>query len=208
MRGEALPRIGRSLGVYGLIAALAVLLAVSSMLMLAVASEFDPSVSTTVARMEQNNANSLPGLLCTALLAPVIEETAFRGLMQHHMARFMPAGAAIAIAALLFGLWHRNIPQFIHTFVWGVVFGVVYSATGKVRHTILAHALGNLIAVLGYSTASRAVLGKHALLASVRVWLAELPLVPAVVLLALTVLGIIVTLRAIVRLSSSRLRPA
>lgn len=177
--------VKKTLAFYALLAAVAFLVTAASAALLAVVGKFAPGAPDVVVRMEQRDAVNVSGIFVTALLAPVTEEIAFRGLIQHHARRVLPAIPAILLASVFFGLWHRNIGQFVYTFTWAVLFGLIYNATGKVRHTILMHALGNLLAVLSYSTANNAVLGRYYVLPAARAWLMALPLVPAILMLLL-----------------------
>lgn len=178
-------KVRKGLAFYGLLAATALLVTGVSAALLGAASAFYPNAVSFVNGMEGGLAEAASGIFLTIVMAPVVEETAFRGLIQHHLGGVLPAGIAIVSAAVFFGLWHWNLAQFIYTFVWGVLFGIVYSATGKVRHTILLHALGNLFAVLAYSTKKDAVFGKRVVLPAVRSWLMNLQLIPAVLIFLL-----------------------
>lgn len=167
---------------YVLLAATAFFVTGASAALLGAAETFFPHASSVVNSMESGMAKAASGIFLTLILAPFIEETAFRGLIQHHVRRVLPAWFAIVLAAACFGLWHRNLAQFIYTFVWGVIFGVIYNATGKVRHTILMHMLGNLFSILSFSTSNDAVFGKHVVLPTIRSWLMKLPFFPAVLM--------------------------
>lgn len=177
--------IRRTAAFYGMLVLIAFLVTGASAVLLAVVKVFAPSAPQVVISMENRAAVSVSSIFLTLILAPFIEETAFRGLIQHHARRVLPAAAAILLASVYFGLWHRNLGQFVYTFTWAVLFGLIYNATGKVRHTILMHFLGNLFAVLAYSTSENAVLGRHVVLPAVRIWLMDLPLLPAILMLLL-----------------------
>ena len=78
------------------------------------------------------------------LVAPVAEETIFRGFLYKVLA---PYGAKFFVltSAILFSLFHENIGQIPSTFLLGVFFACVMYRTGDVRITILLHFINNLI---------------------------------------------------------------
>jgi membrane protease YdiL (CAAX protease family) len=83
-------------------------------------------------------------LLIVGIAAPVMEEIFYRKLVIDRLRGFgeLPA---ILLSALLFGLLHGNIPQFIYATLMGLVFGYIYLYTGKLRYTIALHMTVNLI---------------------------------------------------------------
>ncbi len=188
--------VRRTFAFYGLLAAIAALVTAASAAMLAIVDVYAPNASMVVTRMMENDAKNLNGLFVCVVLAPVIEEIAFRGLIQHHTRRVLPGFIAILTAAVFFGLWHRNIGQFVYIFAWAVIFGIIYNAAGRVHHTILMHGLGNLFAAMAFSTSGSALLGKQTLLPAIRTWLMNLPLVPAVLMIILLAAALIAAVEA------------
>ena len=81
-------------------------------------------------------------VLMIAILAPVLEELLFRKLLIDKFSRF-GEGVAILTSALMFGLYHGNIVQFIYATALGVVLGYVYSKSRKIHFTIIIHMLIN-----------------------------------------------------------------
>ncbi|MGL5838921.1 MAG: lysostaphin resistance A-like protein [Sphingorhabdus sp.] len=86
--------------------------------------------------------------VAVAILAPVLEELLFRGLLQTSLAKRMPIWAAILLASAIFALIHFQPYAFPALMAMGIVFGVLYHLTGSLRVTILAHALNNSAALL------------------------------------------------------------
>jgi membrane protease YdiL (CAAX protease family) len=82
-----------------------------------------------------------------ALLAPVVEEVLFRGLLQKSLSHKLPVWAAIGISALVFGAVHMDYYAMPVLATMGVVFGVLYHLTGSLRVTILAHVINNAAAL-------------------------------------------------------------
>ena len=89
------------------------------------------------------------GLLMGSLVSPITEEAAFRGYGQVILERAFPAGAAIAISAVLFALWHGPTQGFFWSkllfyFVVGVDFGTIAYLTRSTLPAIPVHILGDL----------------------------------------------------------------
>ena len=83
-------------------------------------------------------------ILCTAVLAPVLEELVFRKLFIDRMAKHGEL-MAIFVSALLFGLFHQNFSQFFYAFGLGLVFGYVYCRTSSYFLVTLLHAIFNFV---------------------------------------------------------------
>ena len=82
--------------------------------------------------------------LIVGIGAPLLEEIFYRKLVIDRLRDFgdLPA---ILISALLFGLLHGNIPQFIYATLMGLVFGYIYLYTGRLRYTVALHMAINLV---------------------------------------------------------------
>jgi uncharacterized protein len=83
-----------------------------------------------------------------AMLAPLVEELVFRGLLQKSLSHRMPIWAAILIASALFALVHFDPKAFPILMGMGVVFGVLYHKTGSLRANIAVHMVNNAAALL------------------------------------------------------------
>ena len=84
-------------------------------------------------------------LLYVIILAPIFEETLYRGVVLGAMARYGKT-AAILLSALSFGLMHGNIPQAASAFATGLVYATIAVNSGSIVPTIVIHCLNNLIA--------------------------------------------------------------
>lgn len=85
-------------------------------------------------------------IISTVVLAPVIEEFIFRGIILNKWAEKSSNTRALIISSLLFGLLHIGsfiIPQFIG----GLLYGIVYIKTKKLIYPILMHSISNLVPV-------------------------------------------------------------
>jgi len=86
------------------------------------------------------------------VLAPIIEEFAFRGVLLHRWSQRWGMTSAILISSLLFGVVH---PDVIGAFAFGVAMSIIYLKTQTLIVPIICHAFTNIIAMLseaGYIT--------------------------------------------------------
>ena len=109
-------------------------------------SEASPAGGTEALEMINTMVSSgLPtGMMMTVLIAPVLEELAFRKFMLDRTRNYGEK-TAIVFSALCFGLYHGNLTQFLYAFTVGLFLGYVYCKTGKVLYTMIMHALLNLL---------------------------------------------------------------
>ena len=87
-------------------------------------------------------------LLYTIIVAPVVEELIYRGIVLVSIEKFGKV-YAIMISALLFGLMHGNIPQSIFAFIVGIVLGYV-AIEYSIWWAVLLHVLNNGLSELFY----------------------------------------------------------
>jgi membrane protease YdiL (CAAX protease family) len=105
----------------------------------------DPMVNEILESLRRDHG--LPAaLLWAALLAPLTEEIAFRGvLLSAFESRISPRLANVAQAAL-FGLAHAHPILSPAFFGFGLVAGWMTRASGLLRPALVAHALNNAVA--------------------------------------------------------------
>lgn len=93
--------------------------------------------------------------LVVVCVAPVVEETLFRGVLLSGLMRHMRAGWAIAISAIIFGAVH--LPDF--KFAWfpvpalallGALLAWIRLRSRSLWPSIMMHATNNLVAVIGW----------------------------------------------------------
>ncbi len=87
-------------------------------------------------------------LLGVAVLVPLIEEFAFRGVLFSSLQRF-GAGFALAGSSILFGMAHLSLSSVIFASIAGLGMGVAYAKTKNLWVSIAIHAANNGIATLG-----------------------------------------------------------
>jgi membrane protease YdiL (CAAX protease family) len=84
-------------------------------------------------------------VVAIAVLAPLIEEFAFRGKMQHELEHSVGIRAAILIPAILFSAFHGLVDA-IHHLPYGLFAGWVVWRTGSIWGAVYMHALNNSVA--------------------------------------------------------------
>lgn len=99
----------------------------------------------------------LPVLVMLCLLAPVLEEMLFRGVILRAFLQRYPRGIAIVHSAGIFGLAHMNLYQFVAAFTIGLLAGWLYERTRSLWPCIALHAAYNgSIALLEGGAADKA----------------------------------------------------
>ena len=83
----------------------------------------------------------------TVILAPLVEEFAFRGVVLGSLRKYGD-GLAITLSALLFGLVHGNLRQIPFAFLSGLVLGFITVKSGSLWVSIIAHLFNNGVAFL------------------------------------------------------------
>lgn len=85
--------------------------------------------------------------LYTCIIAPITEEMIFRGVILRGFS-IVSQRFGIFMSALLFGLLHGNVLQFITTFTVGIYLGFVATKYNSILPTIVMHFFINLIPTL------------------------------------------------------------
>ncbi|WP_333647736.1 CPBP family intramembrane glutamic endopeptidase [Lacrimispora sp.] len=86
-------------------------------------------------------------LLSTALIIPIAEELIFRGMMFapfRDKLSFLPSAC---ISALIFALYHGNLPQGVYGFFIGIAAAWLYELYKSLTAPILLHISANLLSV-------------------------------------------------------------
>jgi membrane protease YdiL (CAAX protease family) len=79
------------------------------------------------------------------LIAPFVEELAFRGFLFNVVLRYTPLWVAALVSGAIFGLSHGSLSAFVPLAASGVVLAYVYYFTGSLTASMLTHALFNAI---------------------------------------------------------------
>lgn len=86
---------------------------------------------------------SLAAIVMTCVLAPVLEEMFFRGIVLRSFLRQYPKWTAIVGSATLFGFAHMNLYQFVVALVIGVFLGWLFERSRSLLPCIWFHAVYN-----------------------------------------------------------------
>jgi len=84
-----------------------------------------------------------------AVLAPVFEETLFRGFFLTSLTRYLPTWGAIVVSGGLFAVAHLNLSDILPLTVLGIVLGFVYTRSRNLLSSILLHGIWNSGSLLG-----------------------------------------------------------
>ena len=95
------------------------------------------------ARLFDSDLGVWGGILRIVIIAPIVEEIIFRGLIMSGFSRIYNPVLAIFFSALLFALFHLNPWQFAAAFSLGLVLGWIRIRTGSVLACIAGHATHN-----------------------------------------------------------------
>jgi membrane protease YdiL (CAAX protease family) len=86
-------------------------------------------------------------LACFALtamvLAPLFEETLFRGILLPVLGQRLGGTAAVGISAAVFALAHLSLGELMPLFVLGIGLGLLRWHSGRLASSVIAHALWN-----------------------------------------------------------------
>ncbi len=87
-------------------------------------------------------------VISTMIVAPIVEEVIFRGLIYGRLCKAMPKVWAMVLSSLIFGVAHGQIVWMIYAFVLGMVLCVVMEKTKSVMASILLHMSFNVAGIV------------------------------------------------------------
>lgn len=91
----------------------------------------------------------IAGFITVCILAPVLEEILFRGIILRGLLQYgISPIIAITLSSFLFGIAHMNPWQFLGAGLLGAVFGFVYYRTQSLWICIFLHALNNTVSFI------------------------------------------------------------
>ncbi len=82
----------------------------------------------------------------SVLIAPIVEETLFRGLLFGSLANRFSAILAAIVSSAIFAVLHGQLNVMIYTFCLGLILCWLYKRSGSILPGILLHLLNNVIA--------------------------------------------------------------
>jgi uncharacterized protein len=124
-------------------------------LLLFLSSQVDDPVREPGRSIDFHGAALAAFALAALVGAPIVEELAFRGVLQRSLTRVVGAPLAIAIQALLFAAYHF-VPDgdgYSHFYfgalaIFGAAAGIAAERTGRLGPGMVAHFINNLLAVV------------------------------------------------------------
>ncbi|XP_048594166.1 uncharacterized protein LOC106382333 isoform X2 [Brassica napus] len=90
-----------------------------------------------------SNISTLSLVGITGILAPLLEETVFRGFFMVSLTKWVPTPIAIIISSAAFALAHLTPGEFPQLFILGSVLGLTYAQTRNLITPMVIHGLWN-----------------------------------------------------------------
>lgn len=87
-------------------------------------------------------------ILCAAVIAPVFEETLFRGFFYRRFRTLLTPYGAAAFSGFIFAAAHLSTSGFLQVWAIGFTLALSYEQTGRLRSSMIAHGLWNLGTIL------------------------------------------------------------
>ena len=116
------------------------------------------SGSSQVAALGSDTTRALQGvhaeygvvglLLLVAVVVPLVEEVAFRGVLLNGLARHVSFPVAAMVQALVFAALHENVAQLPVLFVFGLITAWLYRRSQGLAASLAFHAFNNAFAAL------------------------------------------------------------
>ena len=104
---------------------------------------FDFTPQQSVVSIKDENSITISKILSLCLLAPVIEEIYFRGILLSTIKLIIGPFWAVLLSSFYFSIIHLNILVSPTLFVLGITLGVIAILTKSVLPSIILHALFN-----------------------------------------------------------------
>lgn len=141
--GEALGfrRVSWRPVVLGVVGTLVVSLAVSQL-------GIEPKGVKEALRVSRDPANLLASLAVMAILAPVVEELVFRGLLYGWLENRWNSGVAFIASSLAFAAAHAEPAHIVLVLPLGLLFGWLRRKTNSLVPSLIAHIANNGLAVV------------------------------------------------------------
>lgn len=104
---------------------------------------------STIEAFEVMMDYKVAGFITVCILAPVLEEILFRGiLLRGLLQKGINPAVAIILSSVLFGLAHMNPWQFLGAGILGSIFAFIYYRTKSLWMCIFLHSLNNTISFI------------------------------------------------------------
>ena len=83
-------------------------------------------------------------ILVVVILAPLLEEFVCRKQIIDRTRQYGEK-TAVFLSAFVFALLHKNLFQFFYAFALGIIFAYIYTRTGRLRYSVILHAVVNFL---------------------------------------------------------------
>ena len=91
-------------------------------------------------------------LLGSCLVIPLAEELLYRGVVERRLSLLCGSAPAIVLSAVIFGVMHWNVVQFLYAGILGLLLAWLLERTGFLYAPVLAHIGANVMAVVRSET--------------------------------------------------------
>jgi uncharacterized protein len=110
--------------------------------------DLDPDQTARQISAKGSGLGVLTLFVLFAVVAPVVEELFYRGLLLRSLERSLPRTAALVVSALIFGAVHFELLLLPGLFVAGLIFGWLVQRAGRLGPGIFAHIGFNSLTIL------------------------------------------------------------
>ena len=86
--------------------------------------------------------------ISVVIIAPIVEELVYRGLLYRRMRNIGPVFPAVIISALVFGINHGNLVQFVFAAAIGIILALAYEKYRNIMIPIILHVSVNLTSLI------------------------------------------------------------
>lgn len=108
-----------------------------------------------------SSANMVLVIISVGVVAPIIEEVIFRGLIMKELKSYMPMVWVVIVQAVLFGIFHMRVIQAIYATLLGLMLGVVYLFVKSILAPIILHMFYNLTSIMLSSYGQETIFMKY-----------------------------------------------
>lgn len=91
-------------------------------------------------------------ILALCVVIPIVEELLYRGIVYGRLRDWLGIKAAVLVSAVIFGLVHMNLVQFVYATVFGLLLAWFVEVTEDILGAVIAHMVANLTSVLRAET--------------------------------------------------------
>ena len=94
------------------------------------------------------NGNIFVQIFAAAIIAPIMEELLFRGLIYNRLKCKFKIVWSILFSSIIFGVIHGNIVQFIYAFLLGILLAYIYERYKTIWAPIIMHITANFSSIM------------------------------------------------------------